>query len=124
MVFSLEEFVDELRRLADTLEAGEPFEIEVGGEMVTVPADAVISIEYEREESEEELEFQLKWQVEMPEAELAGEEEDMELEDEEGEDEEMEDESDEVMEMEPKADTEAVAEEVVAEMDSEEPKEA
>jgi hypothetical protein len=54
------------------LEKGEPFEIEVDGETVSVPASAKFSVEHERageeddEEDtqiEEELEFQLKWTV-------------------------------------------------------------
>ena len=49
-------------RLADALEQGKPFTIQVAGERFTVPADASISIEHERGEGGEELEFQLKWQ--------------------------------------------------------------
>lgn len=54
-------FVEKLRRLADCIERGERFRIQVAGERVVVPADAVISIEHERGDSEEEIEFQLKW---------------------------------------------------------------
>ena len=53
--------VAKLRRLADALERGERFSIRVAGELVRVPADAVVSIEHEREGGAEELEFQLKW---------------------------------------------------------------
>ncbi len=56
-----DQFIEKLRRLADTLEAGEQFRIQVAGERVTVPADAVISIEHERGSDDEEIEFQLKW---------------------------------------------------------------
>ncbi|GAB4415868.1 MAG: hypothetical protein OHK0039_24850 [Bacteroidia bacterium] len=55
------EFVAKLRRLADALEAGEPFEIQVAGERIYVPKRAVFNIEHERGDGEEELEFQLKW---------------------------------------------------------------
>jgi amphi-Trp domain-containing protein len=55
------QFVTKLRRLADALEQGKPFRIQVGGERISVPSVAVINIEHERGSSEEELEFQLKW---------------------------------------------------------------
>ena len=50
-----------LRRLADELEAGERFEIQVAGERIYVPARAEFNVEHEREGGEEEIEFQLKW---------------------------------------------------------------
>lgn len=55
------QFVAKLRRLADCIEQGKPFRIQVAGERVAIPAAAVINIEHERGSSEEELEFQLKW---------------------------------------------------------------
>jgi amphi-Trp domain-containing protein len=60
-VYSVSQFAAKLRRLADALEAGERLEIQVAGERIYVPASAVFNIEHEREESEEEIEFQLKW---------------------------------------------------------------
>jgi amphi-Trp domain-containing protein len=54
-------FVEKLRRLADCLENGETFRIQVAGERVTVPAHAIVNIEHERGSSDEEIEFQLKW---------------------------------------------------------------
>jgi len=60
-VCSVSGFVAKLRRLADALEAGQPFSIQVAGERVPVPPSAVLSIENERAGAEEELEFQLKW---------------------------------------------------------------
>jgi len=60
-IYSTPEFVAKLRRLADALEAGERFEIQVAGERVYVPARAEFNIEHEREGDEEEIEFQLKW---------------------------------------------------------------
>src|SRR5215211_7815465 len=60
-VYSTSEFVAKLRRLADSLEAGERFEIRVAGERVYVPARAEFNVEHEREGDEEEIEFQLKW---------------------------------------------------------------
>jgi len=55
------EFVAKLRRLADALESGEKFEIQIAGERIYVPVRAVFNIEHERSESEEEIEFQIKW---------------------------------------------------------------
>ena len=55
------QFVAKLRRLADALETGRPFTIQVAGESIRVPADAVFNIEHEREGGAEEVEFQLKW---------------------------------------------------------------
>jgi amphi-Trp domain-containing protein len=60
-IYSTSEVVSKLRRLADALEKGERFEIQVAGERVYVPARAEFSIEHEREGDEEEIEFQLKW---------------------------------------------------------------
>jgi amphi-Trp domain-containing protein len=60
-VYSTSEFVSKLRRLADALETGERFEIQVAGERIYVPARAEFNIEHEREGNEEEIEFQLKW---------------------------------------------------------------
>ena len=60
-VYSTDEFVSKLRRLADALEAGERFEIQVAGERVYVPTRAEFNVEHEREGNEEEIEFQLKW---------------------------------------------------------------
>ncbi len=55
------QFVAKLRRLADCIEQGKRFRIQVAGERVSIPPDAVISVEHERGASEEEVEFQLKW---------------------------------------------------------------
>lgn len=57
-----ETFVETLRRLADALEAGEPFRIQVAGKRFTVPASATLSIEHEATGGDEELELQLRWQ--------------------------------------------------------------
>ncbi len=60
-VYSTSEFVSKLRRLADALEMGKRFEIQVAGERIYVPARAEFNIEHEREGNDEEIEFQLKW---------------------------------------------------------------
>ena len=63
------EVVAKLRRLADALETGEPFRIQIAGERVRVPARARFSVEHERGDEEEEIEFQLKWALaEVPSA--------------------------------------------------------
>lgn len=64
--YPVSDFVAKLRRLADALEAGQPFAIQVAGERLHVPADAVFNIEHERDGGREELEFQLRWQTPAP----------------------------------------------------------
>lgn len=59
--YSDAEVVEKLRRLADCIESGKNFEIQVAGERIYIPARAVFSIEHEREGGDEELEFQFKW---------------------------------------------------------------
>ncbi len=59
--YSKRQLVAKLRRLAAALEAGRPFSIQVAGERLQIPADAVANIEHERKGSSHELEFQLKW---------------------------------------------------------------
>lgn len=56
-------FVAKLRRLADCLEQGKRFQIQVAGERISIPATATINIEHERGGSDEEVEFQLKWSL-------------------------------------------------------------
>jgi len=55
------QFVAKLRRLADCIEQGQRFRLQVAGERISVPPDAIINIEHEREGGQEEIEFQLKW---------------------------------------------------------------
>lgn len=57
------EFIAKLRRLADALEKKEQFEIQISGERIYVPIRATYSIEHEREDNEEEIEFQIKWSL-------------------------------------------------------------
>lgn len=59
--YSTSEFVSKLRRLADSLESGKKFRIQIAGESVYVPIRAIFTIEHEREGKEEEIEFQIKW---------------------------------------------------------------
>ena len=67
--YSTPEVVAKLRRLADALESGGPFRIQIAGERIHVPVRAEFSIEHERGSDEEEIEFQLKWKLEEGEAE-------------------------------------------------------
>ncbi len=60
-VYARKAFIAKLRRLADALERGERFTIQVAGERIVVPLDADISIEHERAGGVEEIEFQIKW---------------------------------------------------------------
>ena len=55
------EFVAKLRRLADALEKGDRFEIQIAGERLYGPVRAQFTIEHERSDVEEEIEFQIKW---------------------------------------------------------------
>jgi amphi-Trp domain-containing protein len=47
-VYFTSEFVSKLRRLADALEAGKRFEIQVAGERVYVPVRTEFNVEHER----------------------------------------------------------------------------
>jgi hypothetical protein len=53
--YPIEQFVIKLRRLADCIEQGKRFMIQVAGERISIPPNAIISIEHERGSSEEEL---------------------------------------------------------------------
>jgi amphi-Trp domain-containing protein len=59
--YSRRQFVEKLRRLADSIESNKPFTIQVAGERLRIPADAVFNIEHERDGDRNELEFQLRW---------------------------------------------------------------
>lgn len=59
--YATTQLVAKLRRLADCLENGKPFRIQIEGERIHIPANAVFTIEHEREGSSEEVEFQFKW---------------------------------------------------------------
>lgn len=62
-IYATADVVAKLRRLADALESGKPFRIQVGGERIHVPARAEFSVEHERDDSAEEVEFQLRWSL-------------------------------------------------------------
>jgi amphi-Trp domain-containing protein len=50
-----------LRRVADAVEAGESFRIQVVNQRFTVPKGAELSVEHEADDGDHELELQLKW---------------------------------------------------------------
>jgi len=62
-IYSTDDVVAKLRRLADALESETSFRIQIAGERFRVPARAQFSIEHERGDDEEEIEFQLKWKL-------------------------------------------------------------
>jgi amphi-Trp domain-containing protein len=62
-IYSTQEVVAKLRRLADSIEKDEPFRIQIAGVRIRVPERAQFSIEHELGDDEEEIEFQLKWPV-------------------------------------------------------------
>lgn len=59
--YSTAQFVEKLRRLADCLEKGERFDIQIAGERIYVPQNGIFNIEHERDKDQEEIEFQIKW---------------------------------------------------------------
>jgi len=63
ITYSTKQFIEKLRRLADSLEGNKRFRIQIAGERVSVPPDALVNIEHERGGKEEEIEFQLKWKL-------------------------------------------------------------
>ena len=62
-IYDTADVVAKLRRLADALEKGDSFRIQIAGERFRVPKRAEFSIEHERGDDEEEVEFQLKWSL-------------------------------------------------------------
>ncbi len=55
------QFIAKLRRLADSMEQGKPFMIQVAGGRIYIPAKALFNVEHEREGKNEEVEFQFNW---------------------------------------------------------------
>jgi amphi-Trp domain-containing protein len=55
--YTTSQFVEKLRRFADSLESGEKFEIQIAGERIYVPVHAEFSIEHECNGNHEEIEF-------------------------------------------------------------------
>ena len=59
--YPMPEFVDKLRRLADAIENGGRFQIDIAGERISVPVRARYNIAHERDGGDEEIEFQISW---------------------------------------------------------------
>ena len=59
--YPLDQFIEKLRRLADALEKGERFQIDIAGERINVPARAHYNLAHERDGQAEEIEFQITW---------------------------------------------------------------
>ena len=60
--YTARQFAAKLRRLADAVEEGRAFTIQVAGESLRIPAGAEFNVEHERgRDGTEELEFQLRW---------------------------------------------------------------
>ena len=57
------QFAAKLRRLADCIETGKRFQIQIAGQRIAVPPGAVINLEHERSGDEEDVEFQLRWSL-------------------------------------------------------------
>lgn len=47
--YMVKQMVAKLRRLADCLEQGKQFQIQIAGERISIPAKAIFNIEHERE---------------------------------------------------------------------------
>jgi amphi-Trp domain-containing protein len=60
--YTVKQMVAKLRRLADCLEHGKQFKIQIAGERIQIPSKAVFNIEHEREGNTEEVELQFKWE--------------------------------------------------------------
>ena len=61
--YPLKSFVSKIRRLADDLEKGEQFTIQIANERIKVPKHAKVNIEHERGDGIEEVEFQITWKT-------------------------------------------------------------
>ena len=61
--YPVQQFVQKLRRLAEAIENGKRFQIQIAGERISVPSDAIFNIEHERGKKNEEIEFQIKWKL-------------------------------------------------------------
>lgn len=59
--YTIRQTVEKLRRLADSLEEGKAFRIQIANERIYIPANITFNIEHEREGKNEEVEFQFKW---------------------------------------------------------------
>ena len=61
--YTTKQMVAKLRRLADSLENGKQYKIQIAGDKISIPTKAVFNIEHERGKKTEEVEFQFKWKL-------------------------------------------------------------
>ena len=61
--YTTKQMVAKLHRLADSLENGKQYKIQIAGEKISIPAKAEFNIEHERGKKTEEVEFQFKWEL-------------------------------------------------------------
>ncbi len=61
--YTTKQMVAKLRRLADSLENGKQYKIQIAGEKISRPTKTVFNIEHERGKKTEEVEFQFKWEL-------------------------------------------------------------
>ncbi len=59
--YSQKVYIAKIKRLIESLERGKSFTIQIKGRKIKIPANSQISIEYEKDGKENELEFQIKW---------------------------------------------------------------
>ena len=53
--------IAKMKRFIVALEKNKPFVIQVKNKKIRIPAEAEISIEFEKDDKGNELEFQIKW---------------------------------------------------------------
>lgn len=66
-------FAAKLRRLADALETGQQFRIEVANQRFEVARNPLLSVEHERAQGMEEATFSLSWRIDDVDAPKEGE---------------------------------------------------
>lgn len=64
IIYSKKQFIQKIKRLINALEKNKKFKITIKGETIIVPLNAIVSVEHERENGFEEIEFQIKWKKE------------------------------------------------------------
>lgn len=59
--YSSKETADKLRRIADAIEQGRSFRIQVAGNRLRVPTDGEVQIELQSDGDKGEVEIEIKW---------------------------------------------------------------
>ena len=59
--YAKKETARKLRRIADAIEGGRSFRVQINGHRVTVPDDAEFEIELETHGSKGEIEIEMRW---------------------------------------------------------------